>query len=89
MRSGEQDNRITSQIAGALWEWPPAVCGRHTDIISLENFKRWYKVAYDRYKEMAANPELSVASGEWQNFSSWNLYSASESDVLTSNCRCL
>lgn len=21
-------NRITSQIAGALWEWPPAVCGR-------------------------------------------------------------
>ena len=22
---------ITSEIAGALWEWPPAVCGRHTD----------------------------------------------------------
>ena len=25
-------NRITSQIAGALWEWPPAVCGKHTDV---------------------------------------------------------
>ena len=62
-RYANQDNRITSQIAGALWEWPPAVCGRHTDIISLENSKRWCKVAYDRYKEMAANPELSVASG--------------------------
>ncbi|KAL4249980.1 hypothetical protein AB1N83_013864, partial [Pleurotus pulmonarius] len=21
-------DRITSQIAGALWEWPPAVCGK-------------------------------------------------------------
>jgi len=62
-RYANQDNRITSQIAGALWEWPPAVCGRHTDIISLENSKRWCKVAYDRYKAMAANPELSVASG--------------------------
>jgi len=62
-RYANPDNRITSQIAGALWEWPPAVCGRHTDIISLENSKRWCKVAYDRYKEIAANPELSVASG--------------------------
>ena len=62
-RYANQDNRITSQMAGALWEWPPAVCGRHTDITSLENSKRWCKVAYDRYKEMAANPELSVASG--------------------------
>jgi D-amino-acid oxidase len=62
-RYANQDNRITSQVAGALWEWPPAVCGRHTDIISLENSKRWCKVAYDRYKEMAAKPELSLASG--------------------------
>lgn len=62
-RYANQDNRITSQIAGALWEWPPAVCGRHTDVISLENSKRWCKVVYDRYKAMAANPELSVASG--------------------------
>jgi len=62
-RYANQENRITSQVAGALWEWPPAVCGRHTDIISLENSKRWCKVAYDRYKGMAANPELSVASG--------------------------
>ena len=62
-RYANKDNRITSQIAGALWEWPPAVCGRHTDIISLENSKRWCKVAYDRYKEMAANPKLSEASG--------------------------
>ena len=60
-RYANQENRITSQVAGALWEWPPAVCGRHTDIISLENSKRWCKVAYDRYKEMAA--ETSKESG--------------------------
>ena len=25
------NNRLISQIAGALWEYPPAVCGSHTD----------------------------------------------------------
>lgn len=33
--------RLTSQIAGALWEYPPAVCGSHTDSISLHHSKRW------------------------------------------------
>src|SRR5258708_30886763 len=23
--------RVTSVVAGALWEWPPAVCGYHQD----------------------------------------------------------
>ena len=32
----DPNNRITSQIAGALWEWPPAVCGKHTDVSNLE-----------------------------------------------------
>ncbi|KAF8991439.1 FAD dependent oxidoreductase [Hymenopellis radicata] len=39
-------NRITSQIAGALWEWPPAVCGKHTDVVSLHNSKRWCMTSY-------------------------------------------
>ncbi|KZS99979.1 FAD dependent oxidoreductase [Laetiporus sulphureus 93-53] len=39
-------HRITSQIAGALWEWPPAVCGRHTDVISLEHSKGWAMTSY-------------------------------------------
>ncbi|KAJ3544712.1 hypothetical protein NM688_g5711 [Phlebia brevispora] len=41
------ENRITSQIAGALWEWPPAVCGRHTDIISLNLSKGWCMTSYN------------------------------------------
>ena len=27
---------ITSNVAGALWEWPPAVCGHHQNPVSLE-----------------------------------------------------
>lgn len=38
--------RLTSQIAGALWEFPPAVCGRHTDEISLHHSKRWAMASY-------------------------------------------
>ncbi|RKO93295.1 FAD dependent oxidoreductase [Blyttiomyces helicus] len=56
-------NRITSQIAGALWEWPPAVCGRHTDGVSLGKSKRWCMVAYERFKEMSNDPILREAAG--------------------------
>ncbi|KAF9016612.1 FAD dependent oxidoreductase [Hymenopellis radicata] len=45
-RWADPKNRITSQIAGALWEFPPAVCGKHTDVISLYNSKRWCMTAY-------------------------------------------
>ena len=44
---------ITSVVAGALWEWPPAVCGhRH----NLDRSKRWAEVSYRIYSELAANP---------------------------------
>ncbi|KAI6080103.1 hypothetical protein F4821DRAFT_94352 [Hypoxylon rubiginosum] len=33
------EQRLTSQIAGALWEFPPGVCGQHTDNISLAHSK--------------------------------------------------
>ena len=92
-RYANQENRITSQIAGALWEWPPAVCGRHTDIISLENSKRWCKVAYDRYKEMAANPELSIASGVRMRMAKFFfvdpvLSCPQQVSFTVANCRC-
>jgi hypothetical protein len=62
-RYANQENRITSQIAGALWEWPPAVCGRHTDPLSLDRSKGWCKVSYDKLKNIAADPELGAAAG--------------------------
>jgi len=58
-----KQQRLTSQIAGALWEFPPAVCGQHTDAISLRHSKRWCMVAYHIYDAIAASKELSELSG--------------------------
>ncbi|KAI9375882.1 hypothetical protein BJX61DRAFT_531232 [Aspergillus egyptiacus] len=58
-----REQRLTSQIAGALWEFPPAVCGQHTDAISLANSKRWCMVAYHNWDKMAAIPSIAAASG--------------------------
>ncbi|CAJ2511970.1 Uu.00g075950.m01.CDS01 [Anthostomella pinea] len=55
--------RLTSQIAGALWEFPPAVCGQHTDAISLAHSKRWCMTAYHIWDGIAALPSLSKESG--------------------------
>lgn len=50
----------TSVIAGALWEWPPAVCGYHTDSESLRKSKQWSATSYERFGELAAHPETGV-----------------------------
>jgi len=46
--------RLASQIAGALWEYPPAVCGAHTDPISLQSSKRWCMESYHVYFALAS-----------------------------------
>ena len=51
---------ITSNVAGALWEWPPAVCGYHSDLISLERSKEWCMTSYDKFYELAQNKETGV-----------------------------
>lgn len=58
-----KQQRLTSQIAGALWEYPPAVCGQHADAISLQHSKRWSMVAYHIWDALAASKELSDLSG--------------------------
>ncbi|KAJ7124244.1 hypothetical protein C8R44DRAFT_831121 [Mycena epipterygia] len=52
-----------SQIAGALWEFPPAVCGQHTDSTSLATSKEWAMTAYHIWDGIATVPELSQAAG--------------------------
>ncbi|KAI0753055.1 nucleotide-binding domain-containing protein [Daedaleopsis nitida] len=54
----DNSDRLTSQIAGALWEFPPAVCGHAADATALESSKRWAMVSYHVYKHMAADPVL-------------------------------
>lgn len=58
-----KSQRLTSQIAGALWEFPPAVCGQHTDEKSLELSKSWCMTSYHIMDAIASSPTLSKASG--------------------------
>lgn len=51
---------ITSSVAGALWEWPPAVCGQHRDQLSLSRSKDWAALSYRIYNDMAADPWTGV-----------------------------
>jgi D-amino-acid oxidase len=51
---------ITSAVAGALWEWPPAVCGYHHDQISLERSKTWSMQSFRRFEKLAADPATGV-----------------------------
>ncbi|ETS78669.1 hypothetical protein PFICI_08522 [Pestalotiopsis fici W106-1] len=57
------EKRLTSQIAGALWEFPPAVCGSHTDAISLAHSKRWCMTAYHVWDAIASIPVIGQESG--------------------------
>jgi D-amino-acid oxidase len=57
------DTRLTSQIAGALWEYPPAVCGQHEGKTSLKESKRWSMLSYDCYAAIAEDPAMAAASG--------------------------
>lgn len=57
------EQRLTSQIAGALFEYPPAVCGQHTDAISLNNSKRWCMVAYKIWDAISSDPNRAAISG--------------------------
>jgi D-amino-acid oxidase len=51
---------ITSVVAGALWEWPPAVCGHHRDEASLARSKSWCMVSYRRFRRLAQDRRTGV-----------------------------
>lgn len=55
--------RLTSQIAGALWEYPPAVCGQHEGNASQDANQRWSLVSYHCWAALAEDPEIATASG--------------------------
>src|SRR5277367_1943654 len=52
--------RVTSVVAGALWEWPPAVCGHHRDTVSLRRSKVWCRTSFDIFAELAKLPETGA-----------------------------
>ena len=52
---------LTSVVAGALWEWPPAVCGYHHDEISLDRSKRWCMSSYRKFETLLSDPSNGVS----------------------------
>jgi D-amino-acid oxidase len=52
--------RVTSIIAGALWEWPPAVCGHHQDPLSLARAKLWCETSYHVFTELSGDSATGV-----------------------------
>jgi D-amino-acid oxidase len=52
--------QVTSVVAGALWEWPPAVCGSHHDKTSLARSKVWSAISYPIFSSLASDPRTGV-----------------------------
>jgi hypothetical protein len=48
------------EITTRLWEWPPAVCGRHHDPISLARSKGWCEASYSIFSDLARDPGTGV-----------------------------
>ncbi|OUB77827.1 amino acid oxidase [Bacillus thuringiensis serovar zhaodongensis] len=51
---------VTSVVAGALWEWPPAVCGNHQDETSIKISKEWSLLSYNIFSELSKYKESGV-----------------------------
>jgi D-amino-acid oxidase len=51
---------VTSAVAGALWEWPPSVCGRHHDDVVLERAKSWCVTSYNAFDRLAKDARTGV-----------------------------
>src|ERR1051326_9416009 len=47
---------VASVVAGALWEYPPAVCGHHIDQTSLTRSKSWAVASYRAFELLAPGP---------------------------------
>ena len=54
--------RVTSVVAGALWEWPPAVCGYHRDVDSLARSKVWCRTSLPDLRRSRARPPRRASS---------------------------
>ncbi|MEV7660121.1 FAD-dependent oxidoreductase [Streptomyces anulatus] len=53
-------DHTVSVIAGALWEFPPAVCGQHGNQLSIMRSKRWSVDSYKEFAKIASDPTAGV-----------------------------
>lgn len=52
--------RVTTNVAGALWEWPPAVGGHHHDPAAQADAKRWAAISYATFLGLARDSATGV-----------------------------
>lgn len=52
--------QIVSSVAGALWEWPPAISKGLQDQRSLERCQQWSVVSYEKFFELATDEQTGV-----------------------------
>lgn len=55
------DADTVSTVAGAVWEWPPSVCGRHHGQAVLARSSGWARDSYLRFARLAADPRTGVS----------------------------
>lgn len=55
--------RLTSQIAAALWEFPSAGCGPETSPQTLDRLREWALQSYETFCGLVAQPEVSEQMG--------------------------
>jgi D-amino-acid oxidase len=58
--AAELHPRTVSIVAGALWEWPPAVCGHYRDESTLGRARAWCLASYRAFERLAAEPASGV-----------------------------
>jgi D-amino-acid oxidase len=51
---------VTSVVAGALWEWPPATSAQHDDPSSLARAKAWSATSYGIFGDLAQDSATGV-----------------------------
>ncbi|KAL9096627.1 MAG: hypothetical protein Q9165_001114 [Trypethelium subeluteriae] len=63
-----QQQRLTSQIGGALWEFPSPPCGPQMQPENLERARRWALESYQIYMELAARDENLIGeTAKWES----------------------
>src|SRR5690348_11470527 len=55
-------DQTVSVIAGALWEFPPAVCGQHGNQLSIMRSKRWSVESYKEFRKLAPNAGVHMVT---------------------------
>ncbi|MEU6620050.1 FAD-dependent oxidoreductase [Streptomyces litmocidini] len=58
-------DKTVSVIAGALWEFPPAVCGQHGNQLSIMRSKRWSVESYKEFRKLAPNAGVHMVTSNF------------------------